>query len=229
MKNNSINIIFIIITLTSCNVIRIGEYFSVKENEIQKYNSTWVIGTEKKLLKKPNTKLLGDMPPQMPSDYNDTIRNVFNLIYKSTYTNNLKIVYAIDVKDTLKANPSIGHNHFLFSVMVFRGDTTYLAPIYKLDEIQNLKFSDFKSYIPPSISKKDSILIRDGIKTTILYDFKIQPIKIDNVTYNKCLKLSFCEDLPEVVYFGEVWMSKKFGILKWIRTTGRTEVRKFNP
>ena len=218
--------IFALNILVSCKTIKISEYFKVQENQVLKYNSSWVIGNEKITRKVPVPKELDNMPPPMPLDNKDTVKYLFNVIYKSVEVDKHKIVYAIEPKDTFKYNPSIGQNHFLFSAMIFQGDTTYLAPIYKLNEIKDLKFSDFKFYIPPSISKKDSIVIRDRKKTTILYDFKIKNVEINNLNYDKCLIFNFKDDWPEVIYYGEIWMSKKEGIIKWVRTTGRTETRK---
>ena len=219
--------VFALSILVSCRTIKISEYFKVQENQVQKYNSSWVIGNEKITRKVPDPRPLDkNMPAQMPFNNRDTVKDVFNVIYKSVIVDNRKIVFVIEPKDTLQNNPSIGQNHFLFSAMTFQGDTTYLAPIYKLNEIGKLKFSDFKNYIPPTISKKDSIIIKDRTKTTILYDFNIKSLVIDNLTYDKCLTFNLKVDWPEIIYYGEIWISKKYGILKWVRTTGRTEIRK---
>lgn len=226
MNSKILFTVFALNILVSCKTIKISEYFKVQENQVQKYNSSWVIGNEKVTRKVPLPKPPDNMPPQIPFNNTDTVKDVFNVIYKSDIVNNHKIVYAIDPKDTLQNNPSIGQNHFLFSAMIFQGDTTYLAPIYKLNEIGKLKFSDFKNYIPPTISKNDSIIIKDKTKTTILFDFKIKSLVIDNVTHDKCLTFNLKIDWPEIIYYGEIWISKKDGILKWVRTTGRTEIRK---
>ncbi len=218
--------IFALNILLSCKTIKISEYFKVQENQVQQYNSSWVIGNEKITRKVSAQKPIDNMPAPMLFDKTDTVKELFNVIYKSVFVDNHKIVYAIDPKDTLQNNPSIGQNHFLFSAMNFQGDTTYLAPIYKLNEIGKLKFSDFKNYIPPTISKNDSIIIRERKKTTILSDFKIKSIVINNLTYDKCLTFIVKEDWPEIIYYGEIWISKKDGIVKWVRTTGRTEIRK---
>ena len=219
-------IVFALNILVSCKTIKISEYFKVQENEVQKYNSSWVIGNENVTIKVPVSKPLENMPSQMLFDNRDTVKDIFNIIYKSVTVNNHKIFYAIEPKDTLQKNPSIGQNHFLFSAMTFQGDTTYLAPIYKLSEIEKLRFTDFKNYIPPTISKNDSIIIKDRAKKTILYNFKIRSLVINNFTCDQCLTFNLKEDWPEIIYYGEIWISKKDGILKWVRTTGRTEIRK---
>jgi hypothetical protein len=219
-------IIFIINVFCSCKTLKISNYFKLQENNIHKYRSTWVIGNEKVTRKVPIPTRSDNMPPQMPLDNRDTIKSLFNVIYKSQIVDNHKVFYAINPSDTLQNNPSIGQNHFLFSAMIFQGDTTYLAPVYKLKEIAKLKFSDFKYYIPPRIFKYDSIVIKDKTKKTILYDFKIKSLIIDNLIFDNCLTFYYQEDWPDIIYYGEIWVNIKNGILKWVRTTGRTEIRR---
>ncbi len=205
--------------------LKIADYFKLKENEVQKFKSTWVIGSEKKIIKIPPPKRPENEASPMEPNLKDTIFSEFKVIYKHTEVDGHNVFYAVSTEDTLKADPYISSGHFLSSAMIFKNGSVLLYPVYKLSQLKKLKYSDFKAIIPASIIKTDSIVFRDQKKMTTLYNFLITSIQIGNVIHNKCLTFTIKEDWPEVTYFAQIWFDKKYGVLKWIRTTARTETR----
>jgi hypothetical protein len=219
-------ILFSLVLITGyAQNLKISDYFKINENEVLKFKSTWVIGSEKKIIKIPPPKRSENMAPAMEPDLKDTIFSNFKVIHKRLEVDGHHVFYAINAEDSLEADPYIDASHFLSSAMIFQNGSVLLAPAHKLSQIKKLKYSDFKVAIPATIAKTDSIFISQGKKMTTLYDFKIITIKIGNVYYNKCLTFTIKEDYPEITYFAQVWLDKKYGVLKWIRTTARTETR----
>ena len=211
--------------MTSCsNKILISDYFRVKENEVLKYRGVFKPGLEKKIVKKQIT-LDANMAPVMLPNPNDSFIDYTNFIYKSLPLEKEKIYYVIDLKDTSDLNPSIGIHSFLTASLFYRNDTTFVANPYHLEQLKKLKLNDFKNFIPPTISKRKEITIDFGKQVITLYDFKIVDFDLNGELYKKCLFFNFKSEWPEVIYFGEVVIDKKWGVLKWIRTTGRVETR----
>jgi len=61
----------------------------------------------------------------------------------------------------------------------------------------------------------------------LLYDFKRQFLKIGNKHLKNCLTFTVEERWPLTSASGKVWLHKNYGIVKWIRVTGRIEEMKF--
>ena len=222
---NTSFLLAIIILLASCsNKILVSKYFRVKENEVLKYRGVFKPGLEKKIIKKANS-VDPNMPPVMRPDPNDSFVGFTNIIYKTLPLGNEKIYYVIELKDTTNVNPDIGIHNFLSASFLYRNDTTFVANPYRLDQLKKLELNDFKNFIPPAISKRKETALNFGKQTITLYDFKILDFNLNGKTYKKCLFFNFKSEWPEVIYFGEVVIDKKWGVLKWIRTTGRIETR----
>ena len=157
-----IAIIFLSLFL-SCRTIKVFDYLKVTENEVQTYNSFWVIGGEEMVRKVPAPKLPEGMAPSVDYGSFDTVYASFKVIYKHIIVDGEKIVYALSAEDTMRSNPSVGPNHFLSSAMIFKKNSLLLAPIYRLEEISKLDLSDFNTKIPHKIFKKDSIIVLNQI------------------------------------------------------------------
>lgn len=211
--------------MTSCsNKILISDYFRVNENEVLKYRGVFKPGLEKKIVKK-QIPLDPNMAPVMVPNPNDSFIDYTNFIYKTLPLENEKIYYAIELKDTSELNPDIGIHNFLNASFLYRNDTTFLTNAYRLNQLKKLELNDFKNFIPLTISKRKEISLNFGKETITLYDFKIVDFDLNGELYKKCLFFNIKFEWPEVIYFGEVVIDKKLGVLKWIRTTGRVETR----
>ena len=223
--NKKLTFLTLLILLVSCsNKILISDYLRVKENEVLKFRGVFKPGLEKKIVKKQIAIDL-NMAPVMRPDFNDSFISYTNIIYKTLLLGKEKIYYVIDLKDTSKLNPDIGTHNFLSASLLYRNDTTFVTNAYRLNQLKKLELNDFKNFIPPTISKRKKITLNFGKETITLYDFKIVDFNLNGELYKKCLFFNIKSEWPEIIYFGEVVIDKKLGVLKWIRTTGRIENR----
>lgn len=158
----------------------------------------------------------------------DTVFEKIVLCYKSIRIDGKIAYYIIDTNDINKKDPSIGPKHFLSSAMIFSQDSILLAPIYKKSDLLTLNFKDFDYAIYSVIKKKDTLRFKDKTlpqadKQFLLYDFRKEKISINEKKIKNCLYISIAERWPDTTYFGKVWLHKKYGVVKWIRITGRIE------
>ena len=209
---------FVYILLSSCRTIRTIDFFRLKENKIETYNGVFIKDANDINYRKVE-QVYGSISK------GDTIINKTEIIFKTIDIEGYKAFYAIETKDTLRKNPNIGPRYFLFSSFIFFNDTTFVAPIYEKADLAKLKFKDFKYKIPPSLTKKDSVVIIDGKKRMVLYNFHKTTLLIDNKKFSDCLAFDIKDVWPDALYGEKVWLHKKYGLLKWIRSTGRIETR----
>ncbi|MGI8581205.1 MAG: hypothetical protein ACR2KX_03380, partial [Chitinophagaceae bacterium] len=155
----------------------------------------------------------------------DTISDRTEIIYKSTDIDGHKAFYAVNTIDTFKQNPDIGPRHFLFSAMVFFNDTTFIAPVYEKADLKKLSFADFKFKIPQTVTNKDSVVITDRKKKMVLYNFHKTILSLGKIKFTNCLAFDIRDEWPDALYGEKVWLHKEYGVLKWVRSTGRTETR----
>src|SRR5688500_14669594 len=219
MNNKTGSIILLItIYLCSCASIKTADYFRLIENQIETYNGYFIKYQNDSNYKKIE-KIFGRISDK------DTVTDQNHIIYKTINIEGHLAYYAIATTDTLKKNPTIGPKHFLFSSLIFYNDTVFVAPAYRKADLDKLRFNDFKFKIPPRLTKKDTIKIIDGKKTTLLENFSIAIISINNKRFSNCLSFDIRDVWPTSTYTGKVWLHKKYGLLKWIRSTGRIETR----
>ena len=217
--------IFLLLIIISTNslsqTINIKGYFFLRENQIDHFTGKYVPGE-----KDPNYNGMQiPVPPPPSGSYMDTVIDKTKLIYKTITIEGYKVYYAIETADTLKKEAIIGSSHFLSSALIFKNDSVLLAPVFRLAELHKLKFYDFKYYIPPFVKTKDTITIIDGKKKMLLYNFKKATLLLNGKEYKDCLNIKIIEHWPDATYSAMVWLSKKYGVLKWIRTTRRVETR----
>ena len=158
----------------------------------------------------------------------DTVFEKVVLFYDSISIQGNIAYYFIDSSDTNKNDPSIGPRHFLSSAMIFSKDSISLASIYKRSDLLSLRFKDFDQRIHSVIKKKDTLKFKDKTlrkadKQILLYDFRKESIVINGNKIKNCLSISIAEKWPDTISFGKVWLHKKYGVVKWIRVTGRIE------
>ena len=207
----------------SCSTIKSSKYFQLQENRVESYAGMFSITNDVKDFASANSINI-PVPPRASMD-RDTLFDTTQVTYKTINIDGHKAYYSLDVHDTLEKNPNIGPMYFLFSAVIFEHDSVYVAPAYEKADLEKLHFSDFKYVIPPTVKQKDSIYIRDGKKVMILCNFLKSSLELNGRTFKECLHFDLLEVWPETLYKGEVWLHKKYGLLKWIRSTGRVETR----
>jgi hypothetical protein len=207
----------------SCASIKTTPYFLLRENEVVHFTGVFVPKPDPNI--KPVTNKSFVAPPVEPFDGRDTFIQKTEIVYKTIDIEGHKAYYAIETIDTLRNNPNIGPRHFLYAAMIFHRDTTFIAPVYEKADLKKLSFSDFKYKVPPKVLPSDSIVIIDGKKTMILSHFKKTSLTINNRTFQDCLTFTIRDIWPDARYTETVWLDRNYGVLKWIRSTGRIETR----
>jgi hypothetical protein len=116
---------------------------------------------------------------------------------------------------------------FLGSAMIFKDDSILLAPLQWDKPASTLKLDDFKYYIQPNLKLTDSVLIPLHDRNIKLSNFAYETLTISNTILDNCLKIRVTEKYKNLnePLSGCVWLSKTYGIVQWIRVTGRKELR----
>ena len=208
----------LILTLLSCRTIKPFEYLKLNENQLDSFTGAFI-----KDKSDSDYVKIERLFPGLAVD--DNFNEKYELIYKTWNIEGHKAFYAVEPKDTIYSDASFGPNHFLFSALIFEGGKVFIAPCYDLKGLHRLKFSDFKFVIPEKLSKRDTLRIVDKKKETILHSFRFDDLIIDKKKYKHCLLIDLIIKWPEETSYSKVWLHDKFGVLKWIRDTGRTDTR----
>ena len=207
-----------LLQLISCSSIKTLEYFKVTENDIQRYNGFFIKNPKDSIYKR-----LEEVFGKISSS--DSVSDKWEITFKTRYIDGNKLFYSIKTKDTLNKDARIGPSYFLFSAMIFNDREILLAPCYDITQLENLKMSDFNYRIPEKVNRNDSIIIYDNPKKMVLSNFRKENLKIDDKEFQNSLSFNITDQWGTRRTTGKVWLSKKFGLLKWIRTTGRIETR----
>lgn len=201
----------------SCGSIRTIDYFRLAENQVDRFDGFFV---------KPNDSIYRMMDKAFGRYGNrDSVFETYDIAYRTINIEGHKAFYALETSDLLQTNPIVGPKHFLFSALLFKDDEVLIAPVHRLKEVKQLRLSDFRYRIPSSVKRKDTVTIQDGHKKMLLCQFKKENIVIGQRKFRDCLKVELVVIWPESTSRGYVWLSKEYGILKWIRTTGRIETK----
>jgi hypothetical protein len=201
----------------SCTSIRTTGYFSLKENQVDRFNGFFV---------KPDDPTYRKLDKANGSSgESDTISETSDIVYRTANIEGHKAFYALETGDLLQANPPVGPRHFLSSALIFKDGEVLVAPVHRLKDVKQLRLSDFRYRIPSTVKRKDTITIQSGHKKILLCQFKKENLVIGQQEFKDCLKLELVEVWPSSINRGYVWLSKEHGIVKWIRTTGRVETK----
>ena len=165
----------------------------------------------------------------------------FNCTYNSFYSNGLHYTVNLNFKKFIVENEAaycIARTddsncqysepaNFLGSAILFRNDSILLAPLGWTKPIDSIKLQDFKYFIPPVMKLKDSVYISLNNRDILLSDFQYDTLTINDTRLDNCLKIKITENYQGLngPLYGSVWLSKTYGIVKWIRATERTEIR----
>lgn len=218
MNSKLIAIGFFTFVLFSCRTVNPFKYFKLNENQVDSF-----IGSFTKDKTDTSYMEIEQLFPNLAVA--DNFQEKYQIIYRTKNIDGHKAFYAIATNDTIYKDASFGSNHFLFSALIFEKEKVLIAPAFHLKDLNYLKFSDFKFIIPESISKRDSIRITDRQKETVLHSFRFEKLNLFGRNYKHCLVIDIQTKWPDTVYNSKVWLHKEYGILKWIRDTGRTDTR----
>lgn len=118
---------------------------------------------------------------------------------------------------------------FSGSAMIFNNDSVWLASLTDDQSPTELTRKNFDHLLPPHLqfSKPfDLAKLKWGFVTEVFikgYDF--EDVYIGDTILPHCLKLNLMVyDRSTKPGDATVWLSKEYGTIKWIRTTGRVEV-----
>ncbi len=218
-KFSTILIIALIFSLfSSCITMKTAQYFKLQENRIDNFKCYFIKDDNDK-----DYKMVEDIFGKISNS--DTVVENREIIYKTTYIDGYKVFYAIETSDTLKSNPTIGPVYYFFCSMLFKNDTLMLTPVYKLNELKTKRLYNFIYKIPPLLKKSDSITIYDGKKISIIKSFNKECVKVNSRKFRNCLTFKIIDIWPSTTYTATIWLDKKYGLIKWIRNTGRVEKR----
>ncbi len=118
---------------------------------------------------------------------------------------------------------------FSGSAMIFRNDTVLLASLTENQSPTLLTKSDFRHIVPPNLEfPKPFDLAKlkwNFVMDVFIKDFQFEDVTIGKTIVKNCLRLNLLVyDRSTKPDKATVWLSREYGTLKWIRTTGRTEV-----
>jgi hypothetical protein len=118
---------------------------------------------------------------------------------------------------------------FSGSAIIFKKDTALLASLTENESPTELTRDSFNHILPANLkfSKPFDLakLKWAFVMEIFIKDFQFEDITISDTVLKKCLRLNLIVyDRSTKPDKATVWLSRDYGTVKWIRTTGRTEV-----
>jgi hypothetical protein len=118
---------------------------------------------------------------------------------------------------------------FSGSAMIFKNDTVLLASLTENQSPTLLTKNDFNHIVTPNLKfPKPFDLAKlkwSFIMEIFIKDFQFEDVTIGKTVLKNCLRLNLLVyDRSTKPDKATVWLSLDYGTVKWIRTTGRTEV-----
>jgi hypothetical protein len=155
------------------------------------------------------------------------LHDTIQLVYRKISIGGNTAYYISDAHDTAGAGAWL--DSFVGSAMIFKNDSVWLAFLTENQNPNKLTQKNF-THILPSNQKilapfelaklKWSFIMKVFIK-----DYQFEDISIGDTVLKKCLKLNLMVyDRSTKPDKSTVWLSRDYGTVKWIRTTGRVEV-----
>jgi hypothetical protein len=119
---------------------------------------------------------------------------------------------------------------FLGSAMIFRNSSVWLASL-TLDESPNmLTQRNFDHILPPNLTfpkpfELAKLKWSGLVMEVFIRDYQFEDLSIGDTILKQCLKLNLLVyDRSTEPVNATVWLTRDYGIVKWIRETGREEV-----
>ncbi len=118
---------------------------------------------------------------------------------------------------------------FSGSAMIFKNDSVRLASLTENQSSAKLTKDNFSHILPPNLKfPKPFDLAKlkwKFVMEIFIKDFHFEDITVGDIVLKKCLRLNLMVyDRSTKPDKATVWLSREYGTVKWIRTTGRTEV-----
>jgi hypothetical protein len=155
------------------------------------------------------------------------LHETVKLVYNKISIGNETAYYISDAKDSDGSGAQLAT--FLGSAMLFRDDSVLLASL-TLDENPNkLTQKDFDHILPPTLTFTKPLEVArlkwSGlIMEVFIKDYQFEDLTVGDIILKRCLRLNLIVYDRSMTLKSTVWLSLDYGILKWIRTTGREEV-----
>ena len=118
---------------------------------------------------------------------------------------------------------------FSGSAMIFKNDSVWLASLTENQSPTELTKKNFDHILPPSLrfSKPFDLakLKWSFVMEVFIKDYQFEDLSVGDTALKKCLKLNLIVyDRSTKPDKSTVWLSRDYGTVKWIRTTGRVEI-----
>jgi hypothetical protein len=118
---------------------------------------------------------------------------------------------------------------FSGSAMIFKNNSVWLASITENQSPTELKKDNFAHILPPNLKFSKPVELAklkwSFVMGIFIKDVKFEDISVCDTILKKCLRLNLTVyDRSTKPGKATVWLSREYGAVKWIRTTGRVEV-----
>jgi hypothetical protein len=118
---------------------------------------------------------------------------------------------------------------FSGSAMIFKNDTVLLASLTENQSPRTLTKNSFSHILPPDLKFPKAFDLAKlkwaFVMEIFIKNFQFEDVTIGDTTLKRCLRLNLIVyDRSTKPDKATVWLSPDYGTVKWIRTTGRTEV-----
>ncbi|MCP4442488.1 MAG: hypothetical protein GY810_26580 [Aureispira sp.] len=157
------------------------------------------------------------------------LKETKRLLYKTHLVEGEKVYYSIEEKELGDANPIIGSSNFLFGAFLFEGSNMSVAEIFWKKDLAKLKLVDFNIQIPQKVKQDTKIEWSEEEKKTVLTGFRNVKLETTYLGEVECLLIDKTVTWPTKTYEAKIWLHKEYGVVKWIKQTGRIEELKQAP
>lgn len=161
------------------------------------------------------------------AELNDTIRGEVNIAYRSLRLDDQVVYFAINDKQEHLRDPYIFSAHFLNSALMFRHDSVFVATIQRKSDVTKLTSRNFSLLSSGRIKPSDTLTVTIQVfqqeMKIRLCNFKKETLLINGRRWRRRLSFTTVEEWPSSSLYGKVWLAKGYGVIKWIRVTGRIE------
>jgi len=117
----------------------------------------------------------------------------------------------------------IGSNSFCHGVFYFDKGAFFFSPIFWKYELKQANLDYFEPLFPATISVDTVYKFQDGEKRMNYRFTGFEDVVIKDSVFKDCLKLTITQNWITAQYIDTVWFQKGFGVVKWLRGTGRLE------
>lgn len=155
------------------------------------------------------------------------LRDTVKLVWRKVPVDKNTAYYVSDVEDETGTSAYLAS--FSGSAMIFKNDSVLLASLTENKSPTELTKDNFTHILPPDLkfSKPFDLakLKWSFVMEIFIKDFQYEDVAIGDTILNKCLRLNLTVyDRSTKPGNATVWLSKDYGTVKWVRTTGRVEI-----